>query len=218
MLSKPAQLVRAADRLQQRTPVLAVAVATWKKFSDNQAGNLAALIAYYAFASLFPLLLVAYSILDIISRNNPKLGKQLTTALHHYPVIGMHLGATTSQGLGKSGFPLVIGILFTLYAGRGVAFSMQNAMNTVWGVPKFRRPGFPKNLLRSLGLIAVLGPGEIVTIALSIIVGCAGHLCGVLPKLAAFVVALLLDIVLFWLGFHLADLHVVRVRESAVVR
>ena len=79
--SRPAQLLHAADRLQQRSPVLAVAVATWKKFSDNQAGNLAALIAYYAFASLFPLLLVAYSVLDIISRNNAKLGQRLTQAL-----------------------------------------------------------------------------------------------------------------------------------------
>jgi inner membrane protein YhjD len=220
LLSKPAQLLHATDRLQQRSPVLAVAVATWKKFSDNQAGNLAALIAYYAFASLFPLLLVAYSILDIISRRNPKLGKQLTTALQHYPVIGMHLGGTTSQGLGKSGFALVIGILLTLYAGRGVAVSMQNAMNTLWEVPKFRRPGFPKNLLRSLGLIAVLGPGEIVTIALSSIAGGTGHLGGVLAKVAAFVVALLLNIVLFWLGFRIATSKEVSgrdMRPSAVM-
>ena len=212
-LSRPAQLLHAADRLQQRSPVLAVAVATWKKFSDNQAGNLAALIAYYAFASLFPLLLVAYSILDIISRNNAKLGKRLTLALREYPVIGTHLGASASQGLSKTGFALVIGILLTLYAGRGVAMAMQNAMNTVWGVPRFRRPGFPKNLLRSLGLIAVLGPGQIVTIALSGLAGGTGHLGGVLAKLAAFMVSLLLNIVLFWLGFRIATSKEVSGRE-----
>ena len=81
---------------------------------------------------------------------------------------------------------------------------MQNAMNTVWGVPQFRRPAFPKSLLRSLGLIAVLGPGEIVTIALSSVAGGTGHLGGVLAKVAAFAVSLLLNIVLFWLGFRLA--------------
>jgi len=48
-------------------------------------------------------------------------------------------------------------------------------MNTVWGVPQFRRPTFPKSLLRSLGLIALLGPGEIVTIVLS---GLAGGFTG----------------------------------------
>ncbi len=206
-------LVHSVDRAQQTRPWLAIAVATWKKFSDNQAGNLAALIAYYAFASLFPLLLVAYSILDIISRNNANLGKRLTAALGQYPVIGTHLGGNTSQGLTKTGFALVIGILLTLYAGRGVATAMQNAMNTVWGVPQFRRPGFPKNLLRSLGLIAVLGPGEIVTIALSSVAGGTGHLGGVLAKVAAFAVSLLLNIVLFWLGFRIATSKEVSGRE-----
>ena len=65
----------AVDRAQQHRPWLAVAVATWKKFSDDQAGNLAALIAYYAFASIFPLLLVAYSILDIIAEAVPNGGR-----------------------------------------------------------------------------------------------------------------------------------------------
>ena len=138
------RLADKADNLQQSRPWLAVPVATWKKFSDNQAGNLAALIAYYAFASLFPLLLVAYSILDLISRNNAKLASRLTTALHQYPVIGGQLGGDASQGLSKTGFALVIGILLTLYAGRGVATAMQNAMNTVWGVPLFRRPQIPQ--------------------------------------------------------------------------
>ncbi|HTA03074.1 MAG TPA: YihY/virulence factor BrkB family protein [Streptosporangiaceae bacterium] len=206
-------LVHAVDRAQQTRPWLAVAVATWKKFSDNKAGNLAALIAYYAFASLFPLLLVAYTILDLIARSNAKLAKRLTTALHQYPVVGTHLSAGPHQGLTKTGFALVIGILLTIYAGRGVATAIQNAMNTVWGVPQFRRPNFPKSLLRSLGLIAVLGPGEIVTIALSSVAGGTGHVGGVLAKIAAVAVSLLLNIVLFWLSFRLATSKEVSSRD-----
>ena len=205
--------MHAVDRAQQTRPWLAVAVATWKKFSDNKAGNLAALIAYYAFASLFPLLLVAYTILDLIARSNAKLAKRLTTALHQYPVVGMHLSAGPHQGLTKTGFALVIGILLTIYAGRGVATAIQNAMNTVWGVPQFRRPNFPKSLLRSLGLIAVLGPGEIVTIALSGVAGGTGHVGGVLAKIAAVAVSLLLNIVLFWLSFRLATSKEVSSRD-----
>jgi membrane protein len=205
-------LPHAVDRAQQTRPWLAIAAATGKNFGDNQAGKLAALIAYYAFASLFPLLLVAYTVLDLISTNNAKLGERLTKALHDYPVIGTQFGGP-SQGLSKTGFALVIGILLTLYAGRGVAMAMQNAMNTVWGVPQFRRPRFPKSLLRSLGLIAVLGPGEIVTIALSSIAGGTGHLGSELAKVAAFVVSLLLNIILFWLGFRIATSKEVSGRE-----
>jgi len=209
---KAKRFVNSLDRAQQTRPWLAILVATWKIFSDNRAGNLAALIAYYAFASLLPLLLVAYTILDLISKNNAKLGRRLTAALHQYPVIGAHFG-TTSQGLSQTGFALFVGILLTLYAGRGVATAMQNAMNTVWGVPRFRRPRFPKSLLRSLGLIAVLGPGQIITIALSSVAGGTGHLGGVLAKVAAFAVSLALNIILFWLGFRIATAKEVSGRE-----
>jgi membrane protein len=206
-------LGQSVDRAQQTRPWLAIAVATWKKFSDNKAGNLAALIAYYAFASLFPLLLIAYTIVDLIARNNAELASRLTAALHQYPVVGSYLGVGPSKGLSATGFALVIGILLTLYAGRGVATAMQNAMNTVWGVPRFQRPRFPKSLLRSLGLIAVLGPGEIVTIALSTVAGGTGHVGGALDKVGAFAVSLLLNIVLFWLGFRLATSKEVSGRE-----
>lgn len=37
-----------------------------KKFSDDQAGSLAALIAYYGFVSIFPLLLVLVTVLGIV--------------------------------------------------------------------------------------------------------------------------------------------------------
>jgi membrane protein len=198
------RLLDKADDLQQSRPCLAVPVATWKKFSDNQAGNLAALIAYYAFASLLPLLLVAYSILDIIAQNNPTLAGRLSSALKQYPVIGTQLGQTASHGLNKTGIALVIGILLLLYGGRGVGMAMQNAMNTVWGVPMYRRPRFPRNVLRSFGLIALLGPGEVITIALSSIAGGTGHLGSIGAKFAAFAVSLVLNVILFWVGFRIA--------------
>ena len=46
------------DAYQQRHRWLAIPMAVVKKFGDDQAGNLAALVAYYAFFSMFPLLLV----------------------------------------------------------------------------------------------------------------------------------------------------------------
>src|SRR5215471_113007 len=203
------RLVGAIDRAQQSHSWLAMAAATWKKFGDDQAGNLAALVAYYAFASLFPLLLVAYTILDLLAKGSPGLADRLTSALKNYPVIG-HLGG---HGLNQAGLALVIGILLTLYASLGVANAIQNAMNTAWAVPKYQRPGFPRNKLRSLGLIALIGPGEIITIALSAVIGGAGHLGGPGGQAAAFVVALLLNIGLFWLTFRLATSKDVRGRD-----
>src|SRR5215469_8302616 len=141
------RMVRAIDKAQQSHSWLAMGVATWKKFGDDQAGNLAALVAYFAFASLFPLLLVAYTSLDLLARASPSVASRLETALKSYPVIG-HLGG---QALNRAGLALLVGILLTLYASLGVANAIQNAMNTAWAVPRYQRPGFPKNKLRSLG-------------------------------------------------------------------
>ena len=53
--------------------MLAFPVAVWTKFNDDQAGNLAALISYYAFAAIFPLLLVLVTVLNIVLKDNPSL-------------------------------------------------------------------------------------------------------------------------------------------------
>lgn len=202
--SRARNIVHRIDRAQQDRRWLAIAVGTYKKFGDDQAGNLAALIAYYAFASIFPLLLVAYSILALVAEGNATLGHHLSRALSRFPLVGSYLGQHVQHGLGKSGLALAIGIVLTLYSARGVAVAMQNAMNTVWGVPGYQRPGFPKALLRSLALIVVIGPGEVLTIALSGIAGGTGHLGGVGAKIAAVAVSLLLNIGLFWIGFRIA--------------
>jgi membrane protein len=210
---KLAQLMRKADGLQQRNRVLSAAIATWKKFSDDQAGNLAALIAYYAFASLFPLLLGAVTIVDLVAQHDAAAKGKLTSALGNYPVIGPQLEKSVSHGLTGTGFALVIGILLTLYGARGVATAMQNAMNTVWGVPQFRRPKMPWSLLRSLGLIGVIGPGQLATTALSSVAGGADHLPGALARIGAILIALVLNIGLFWLGFRLATSREIATRD-----
>jgi membrane protein len=211
--AKASGFIKSVDRAQRDRPWIAVPVATCKKFSDDRAGNLAALVAYYAFASMFPLLLIAVTVLGIIASTNPTVGKHLLHALHHYPVIGPELSGTLKHGLTGTGLALVIGILFTLYGARGIAKAIQNALNSVWEVPLFRRPRFPKNLLRSLGLICVIGPGQIITIALSTVVAGVGHLGGVGGQVAAIAVSLILNMGLFWLGFRIATAAEVATRD-----
>jgi membrane protein len=206
-------LVDRVDRAQQHWPWLAVVVATVKKFSDDRAGNLAALIAYFAFASIFPLLLVAITILDIVASHFPQLGAKLLKALHDYPVIGTQLQSSMKHGLSGTGLALIIGIALTLYGSLGVARAIQNALNSVWEVPQFRRPRFPKTLVRSLGLLALIGPGQIITIALSSVAGGTGHLGGAFGKIAAFVVSLLLNIGLYWAAFRLATAAEIPTRD-----
>ncbi len=196
--------IRAADELQQRHAWLAVPVAVWKKFGDDQAGNLAALIAYYAFVAIFPLLLVLVTVLDKVLTNDPALRHRLLkSALGQYPVIGPQLGSNIGP-LHQTGLALAIGLLGTFIGARSVATAVQNALNSVWEIPLVRRPGFPWSWLRSFGLILVIGLGLIGTTILSGLASGAGRvLTGFGASLAALAVSLVLNIGLFWLAFRL---------------
>src|SRR6266508_4319831 len=81
------------DRFQQRNRVLALPFAVVRKFGDDQAGNLAALLAYYGFFSLFPLLLVLVTVLGFVLAGRSKLqARILDSALAQFPVIGDQIG------------------------------------------------------------------------------------------------------------------------------
>ena len=79
-MNKLKWLLRAVDEYQQRHAWLAFPVAVWKKFGDDQAGNLAALIAYSALVAIFPLLLLLVTVLDIVLKNNPELQHKVLKA------------------------------------------------------------------------------------------------------------------------------------------
>jgi YihY family inner membrane protein len=150
------QVLRAADRFQQRHGVLGFPVAVVKKFGDDQAGKHAALLAYYGFFSLFPLLLVFVTVLGYALANNPELQQQLIdTVIARFPGLGPQLQRSITT-IGGSGVGLGIGVLGTLWGGLGIAQSAQDAMNAVWNIPRKDRPNWWWRLARSLGSLLLL--------------------------------------------------------------
>ncbi|HEX4789550.1 MAG TPA: YihY/virulence factor BrkB family protein, partial [Actinospica sp.] len=140
----------------------------------------------------------------------------LNSALAEFPVIGSQLRANV-HSLGRSGVGLVVGVLFTFVGARGVANAMQNAMNTVWEIPRRARPGFPISWLRSFGLIAVIGLGVLVTTGLSGISSWSGHtFLGLWGRVLIVAVSLVLNIGLFWLGLRTATAAQVTWRELRI--
>ncbi len=206
--------LREADRFQQRWPVLAFPVAVWSKFNDDQAGNLAALIAYYAFVALFPLLLVLATVLDIVLRNNPALRADLlNSALSQYPVIGLQIKNSLGSVSG-TGLPLVVGIAFLLLGARGVAGAMQNAMCEIWGITRDQRPGFPLSQLWAFALLLTVGTGFVVTTYLSGLAGGVGHvISGAVAYVGTVLISLVLNVGVFWLSFRIATARKVPWRQ-----
>ena len=198
--------LEAVDRYQQQHRGLAVPVAIAKKFSDDQAGSLAALIAYYGFFSLFPLLLVFVTILGFVLQGDPSLQRSIEdNVLHQFPGLGIHPGTLTGSGV-----TLAIGILASLWGGLAVTSASQNAFNKVWAIPHRSRPGFVQTKLRGLATLALLGALFMVSTAASGLV--AGGLGGTLEKVAGIALSLILNFALFFAAFRLLTVAEVETR------
>lgn len=165
---KPARkLVDIADAMQRRHPALALPYAIIKKYGDDHGGQQAALIAYYGFMSLFPLLIVATSVIQLVAQNNEQLrDKFLANATSYFPVLGQSL-ADSINSSSKSGLALAAGLLITFYGARGVAMAIQNTQNHVWAISRPERAGFPKSLVKGFGIIIWGGIGFIIAAALT---------------------------------------------------
>lgn len=151
-----AGIVQAADRAQRRHSVLGLPLAVFYKFFDDQGNYLAAMMTYYAFVAIFPLLLLGTSILGFLLQGNPELETQvLDSALAQFPVIGQDLGAP--EGLTGSVTTIVLSTTIALYGSIGLGSAIQNAMNVAWSVPRNSRPN--PILLRVKSLVVLLAAG-----------------------------------------------------------
>jgi len=189
--------LHALDRRQQESPRLAFLAAVFKKFTDDQGGQLAALISYYGFVSLFPLLLVMVTVLGfVLQGDHAEQQKILNGTLGQFPLIKDQLEL---HGLKGSVVGLVVGILGSLLAGVGITGATQMAFNRIWAVPFKHRPNFLTARLRGLGLLAFLGTVSIVSTVAAGFVGTSDHSAPAV--IAGVVAALLANLVLFMAAF-----------------
>jgi membrane protein len=159
-----AQPVRdAIDRWQQATPLTAVPCAVAKKFTDDGASRLAALIAYWSFFSIFPLLLAFASILGFLLDGNPDFQKDvLDSTVAQIPVIGAQLSRDVTS-LKGNGVALAIGIVGAIWAGLGVTLAIGRALDELWAVRRVDRPDFVHSRLRGLAILVVIGTANVLT-------------------------------------------------------
>lgn len=163
------------DKFQRRHKLLAFTFAVIKKYSDDEAGYQAALFTYYAFLSLFPLLLILITLTGYISGSHPDLQASIIKGATDYlPVIGAQL-AEHVKGLHQTGLALAIGLLVILYGARGVADALQHGIQHIWGIPRSERPGFPASTLISLKIIVIGGLGFVLAAVTVGAAGSAGH-------------------------------------------
>ncbi|GAA3351792.1 hypothetical protein GCM10020358_82850 [Amorphoplanes nipponensis] len=153
-------IIQRLDRLQRRRPALGFAYAVIRKYADDDGGREAALITYYGFLSVFPMLLLAQTIVTRALPHHPELRQRVVAAM-----VPPSLQATVESAL--SALPtartaLAVGLAGLVLSGTGVVRAAARTMNHLAAVPhRLRAPWRPGRVLAALVLVlagaAVIG-------------------------------------------------------------
>ena len=199
--------VRRIDQWQQRHRSAAFVFGVIKKAGDDRAGSLAALLAYYGFLALFPLLLLLTTAVGFVLEHHPAAARAvLHSALADFPIIGDQIRESVHP-LRGSGLGLVIGIAGLVWGSLGVTQVAQHAMAQVWNVPGVDRPGLPARLLRGLSLFVLIGLGVVGSTLLSMLPST------IAASAAAKALAIGLNVGLFLVGFRILTVPAVPTRQ-----
>lgn len=151
------------DSLQRRVPPVAVVHGVLKKYGEDQGGQLAMMLSYRGFFSLFPLMLAFVAVVGLLLDGNPELRDELIdSTLATVPVIGAEIARSAPSSQGD--VVVIVGsVLVSLWAGLGLLETMQEALNNVWGVPRFDRPPWILRRLRAVPGAALIGVCVVLT-------------------------------------------------------
>jgi YihY family inner membrane protein len=160
--------IRKVDATQQRFTPTAFLFGVVKKYGDDNGGVLVANLAYSAFVSIFPLLLILATVLGLVASLNPGFRAQALDAVAgQFPVIGHQLTNNVHQLRRSSIIGLIVGFAGLVWGSAGLAQAGLFTMNQVWNLPGPARPGFVPRLGRAGLFLCLLGLGVIVTTGLA---------------------------------------------------
>jgi membrane protein len=203
--------LQAIDRFQRASRPLRFPIAVYKKMNDDESGNLVALIAYYGFVSLFPLLLVFVTVLGFVLEGNSGTREEIIhSTLGQFPIIGTQLEQNV-HSLQGSGLALAVGLIGSLLGGLGIAGALQNAFNQVWEIPRERRPNFVAWRLRGLAMLALLALLAILSTAATGFV--TAQTDGAVAALGGVLLALVSNLLLFFTAFRLLTAEEIATRS-----
>src|SRR6266699_1959466 len=159
--------IRKLDATQRRYTPTAFVFGVVKKYGDDNGGVLASNLAYSAFVSIFPLLLILTTALGLVASVSPSVRSTVLDAVAgQVPLIGKTLTGNVHQLQRSSIIGLIIGFAGLIWGATGLAQAGLFTMEQVWNLPGPARPGFVQRLGRAGLFLCLLGGGVIVTTGL----------------------------------------------------
>lgn len=205
------RIVESIDARQRRWRPSAFLWAVQKKYNDDRGGYLAALITYYGFISVFPLLLAAFTVIAYVLHGDKSAAASLQSHIQSYPIIDKIAPGLSKGSLQGSPAALVVGVLGLIWGSQGLAQAAQFTMEEAWNIPEKTRPGFWSRTWRSFGWYGLFGLGALASTFVSSL-GPAQHWAGgvVLSTAASLVLDVGLFLASFWIltppGIRTGDL------------
>jgi membrane protein len=157
-----------ADHVQRQHGVLGFPYGVIKKYGDDEGGREAALITYYGFLSIFPLLLLGVAVLSRVLAADPQLRQRLIAAIVP-PALQPTIEHSVTS-LPMSAVPFIAGLIGLVFSGTGVVFSAYQTLNHIAAVPYRRRAGFVPRYVRVFVMLATLLLGAVAVGALTVVV------------------------------------------------
>jgi uncharacterized BrkB/YihY/UPF0761 family membrane protein len=193
--------LRRVDDVQQGIRPLAFVFGVIKKFGDDRGGLLCAMLAFYGFLSIFPLLLLLVTVLGFVGGGPHSLAHRIeTSAFSEFPLVGSKLSSNIHALHSGNAFGLVVGLLVVLWGSQGALQTAQFAQAEIWHVPAAVRPNFWARLARTGLMMVLLGAFLVATTVLAGSVTIGNH--GTSAAVGAVVLSLVLNVVLFGVAFR----------------
>jgi YihY family inner membrane protein len=197
------------DDWQRRHRLPGFLWAVQKKFGDDRGGYLAALVTYYGFLSIFPLLLAAFTVVAYVLSGDQSAIHTLERHVEGYPIVGPAASQLAGKTLRGSPLALVVGVAGLVWGAMGLANAAQFTMSEAWNIPGSTRPGMGTRLARGIGWYTVFGLGAVASTfvaSLGSILGWAGG-----PVLSTLISAII-DVALFLASFRILTPRSVKTR------
>jgi len=150
------QASRALSRLGAEASLIGRAVVRGvRRLLGGDDLTFASSIAYYALLSFFPFLLLALSIVGMVSSTGAERDETLRLVFQYFPrqfdFIRTQLESLSASSLSSG----VVGFIVLVWASMGVFGAITSAVNHAWGVE--RNPSYFKHKLVSLVMLAAAG-------------------------------------------------------------
>jgi YihY family inner membrane protein len=159
--------------LRSRHAAIDVGVETLDGWRRHISGRNASVLAFFGFLSIFPLLLVATTVLGFVLEDNPDLQERIIDgALDDIPVLGQTLSDNPAS-LNGNLWALLIGLVLALWSATKAFVALQGAQDDVWEVHVDDRNALPKVRGKALLGLLIIGGAQVGSIVITTLVTAA---------------------------------------------